>query len=93
MKRVMIWILFVQLIGVAVVRAQTAGDLVVAVGVVEVQTNGAEQLAGGFFSTGPISEKWSGGARFSVRPCGAFSIEAKEEGAFAEGVMRLTRGN
>ena len=85
MKRVMIFILFVQLIGVAVVHAQTAGDLVVAVGVVEVQTNGAEQLAGGFFSTGPVSEKWSGGARFSVRPCGAFSIEAKEEGAFAEG--------
>ena len=85
MKRVMISILLVQLIGVAVVRAQTAGDLVVAVGVVEVLTNGAEQLAGGFFSTGPVSEKWSGGARFSVRPCGAFSIEAKEEGAFAEG--------
>jgi hypothetical protein len=77
--------LLVQLSGVAVVRAQTADDVEVAVGVVNVQTNGAEELAGGSFSTGRVSEKWSGGARFSVRPCGAFSIEAKEEGAFAEG--------
>jgi hypothetical protein len=85
MKRVTTLMLFVQLIGAAVVRAQTAGDVEVAVGVVNVQTNGAEELAGGSFSTGPVSGKWSGGARFSVRPCGAFTIEAKEEGAFADG--------
>jgi hypothetical protein len=85
MSRVTILILFVQLIAVAVARAQTADDVEVAVGVVNVQTNGAEELAGGSFSTGPVAEKASGGARFSVRPCGAFTIEAKAEGAFAEG--------
>ena len=85
MKRVVILMLFVQLIGVAVVRAQTADDVEVAVSVVNVQTNGAEELAGGSFSSGPVSKKWSGGARFSARACGAFSIEAKEEGAFADG--------
>jgi hypothetical protein len=78
---------FVQLIGVAVVRAQTADDLEVAVGVVNVQTNGAEELAGGFLSTGPVSKKLTGDGRFSVRPCGGFSIEAKAEGAFAEGAL------
>ena len=57
MKRVTILMVFVQLIGVAVVRAQTADDVEVAVGVVNVQTNGAEQLAGGFLSTGPVSRK------------------------------------
>jgi hypothetical protein len=85
MKRVMVLMVFAQLLGVGAVRAQMAGDVEVAVGVVNVQTNGAEELAGGLFSTGPVSEKWSGGARFSLRPCGGFSIEAKEEGAFAEG--------
>ena len=53
--------------------------------VFEVQTNGAEQLAGGALSTGPVSKKASSDGRFSVRPCGAFSIEAGAEGAFAEG--------
>jgi hypothetical protein len=85
MKRVTTLVLFVHLIGVAAVRAQTAGEVEVAVSVVNVQTNGAEELAGGSYSTGPVSQKASGGARFSVRPCGAFTIEAKEEGAFAEG--------
>ena len=85
MKRLTILMLFAQLIGVAVVRAQTADEVEVAVGVVNVRTNGAEQLAGGFLSTGPVSKKASSDGRFSVRPCGGFSIEAKAEGAFAEG--------
>jgi hypothetical protein len=85
MKRVTILMLFVQLIGIAVVRAQTADDVEVAVSVVNVQTNGAEQLAGGSLRTGPVSKKASSDGRFSVRPCGAFSIEARAEGAFAEG--------
>ena len=85
MKRVTILMLFVQLIGVAVARAQTAEDLEVAVSVLNVQTNGAEKLAGGSLTTGPVSKKASSDGRFSVRPCGAFSIEARAEGAFAEG--------
>ena len=85
MKRVTTLMLFAQLLGVAAVRAQAADDVEVAVSVVNVQTNGAEELAGGSFSTGPVSQKWSGGARFSARACGAFTIEAKEEGAFADG--------
>ena len=85
MKRVTILMLFVQLIGVAVARAQTAEDLEVAVSVLNVQTNGAEKLAGGSLTTGPVSKKGSSDGRFSVRPCGAFSIEARAEGAFAEG--------
>jgi hypothetical protein len=87
MKRVMILMVFVQLIGAAVVRAQTGDELEVAVGVVNVQTNGAEELAGGFLSTGPVNQKGSGNGRFSMRPCGAFSIEAEAEGAFAEGAI------
>ena len=85
MKKVTILVLFVQLIGVAVVRAQTADDVQVQVHVVNVQTNGAEQLAGGSLSTGPVSQKATSTGRFSVRPCGGFSIEAKAEGAFADG--------
>ena len=85
MKRVTILMLFVQLLGVGVARAQTAEDLEVAVSVLNVQTNGAEKLAGGSLTTGPVSKKASSDGRFSVRPCGAFSIEAKAEGAFAEG--------
>ena len=87
MKRVVILMLFVQLIGVAVVRAQSADDVEVAVSVVNVQTNGAEELAGGSFSSGPVGKKWSGGARFSARACGGFSIEAKAEGPFADGAI------
>ena len=85
MKRVTILMLFVQLLGVGVARAQTAEDLEVAVSVLNVQTNGAEKLAGGSLTTGPVSKKASSDGRFSVRPCGAFSIEARAEGAFAEG--------
>ena len=85
MKRVTILMLFVQLIGVAVVRAQTADDVQVDVSVVEVQTNGAEKPAGGALSTGAVSKKASSDGRFSVRACGAFSIEARAEGPFAEG--------
>ena len=85
MKRVTILMLFVQLICVAVARAQTAEDLEVAVSVLNVQTNGAEKLAGGSLTTGPVSKKASSAGRFSVRPCGAFSIEARAEGAFADG--------
>ena len=47
MKRVTILMLFVQLIGVAVARAQTADDVEVAGERGQVQTNGAEKLAGG----------------------------------------------
>jgi hypothetical protein len=85
MKKLALALVMAQLSGVALARAQTAADVEVVVGVVNVQTKGAEELAGGFFSTGPVSEKWSGGARFSVRPCGGFSIEAKAEGAFDAG--------
>ena len=87
MKRATMFVLMMQLVGVAAARAQTADDLQVDVSVVNVETTGAAKLAGGSFSTGPVSEKWSGGARFSVGPCGGFSIEAKEEGAFAEGAI------
>ena len=91
MKIVMAGLLTVQVIGVAAASAQTANDVEVQVHVFEVKTNGAEQPAGGAFSTGPVSEKWSGGARFSVRPCGAFTIEAGAEGAFAEGATSAWR--
>jgi hypothetical protein len=85
MKRVVIGLLMVQLIGVAIARAQTADDVEIAVNVFEVKTNGAEQPAGGAFSSGPVSRKSSGGGRFSLRSCGAFTIEAGAEGPFAEG--------
>ena len=81
----MIGLLIAQLIGVAAVRAQTADDVQIEVNVFEVKTNGAEQPAGGAFSSGPVSKKSSGGSRFSVRRCGAFTIEAGAEGPFAEG--------
>ena len=87
MKRLALALVIAEVSWVGAARAQTADDVAVAVSVVNVQANGAEELAGGSFSTGPVSEKWSGGARFSARPCGAFSIEAKEEGAFAEGAI------
>ena len=57
MKRVTILMLFVQLIGVAVARAQTAEDVEVAVSVLNVQTNGAEKLAGGSLSNGASQQE------------------------------------
>jgi hypothetical protein len=85
MKKLALALVITQLTGVAAARAQTADDVEVAVGVVNVQTNGAEQLAGGFLSTGPVSSKGTSDGRFSVSPCGGFTIEAKADGAFAEG--------
>jgi hypothetical protein len=85
MRSTVVALLVVQLIGVAAVSAQTGDEVQIEVNVFEVKTNGAEQPAGGAFSSGPISKKWSGGARFSMRQCGAFTIEAGAEGPFAEG--------
>ena len=84
MKSVVIGLLMTQLTGVAAARAQTADDVQIEVNVFEVKTTGAEQPAGGAFSSGPVSRKTTGGARFSVRPCGAFTIEAGAEGPFAD---------
>ena len=67
MKIVMVGLLMVQVIGVTGAGAQTAGDVEIRSSVFEVKTNGAEQPAGGAFSSSaPVSERWSGGARFSV---------------------------
>jgi hypothetical protein len=87
MKSMVIGLLVTQLAGVAAARAQTADDVQIEVNVFEVKTTGAEQPAGGAFSSGPVSRKTSGGARFSVRPCGAFTIEAGAEGSFAESAI------
>jgi hypothetical protein len=91
MKRMALCLLMAQLAGVAAARAQTADDVQIEVSVFEVKTNGAEQPAGGSFSTGPVSRKSSGGARFSTRSCGAFTIEAGAEGPFAEGATSAWR--
>jgi hypothetical protein len=85
MKRMVIGLLMAQLTGVAAARAQTGDDVQIEVNGFEVKTNGAEQPAGVAFSTGPVSKRSSGGGRFSVRPCGAFTLEAGAEGPFAEG--------
>ena len=85
MKSVSVFVLVAQLIAVAAARAQTADDVEVAVGVVEVETNGAGKLAGGYLSTGPVSKEATAQGRFSVRSCGGFSIEAGNEGPFADG--------
>ena len=85
LKRLALALLMAQLTGVAAAQAQTADDVEVQVNAFEVRTDGAEQPAGGTFSTGPVSKKWSGGGRFSVRACGAFTLEAGAEGVFADG--------
>jgi len=85
LKRLAPALLMAQLTGVAAAHAQTAEDLEVQVNAFEVTTGGAEQPAGVTFSTGPVSKKWSGGGRFSVRACGAFTLEAGAEGAFQDG--------
>ena len=91
MKRMVIGLLMMQLSLVASARAQTADDVQIEVNVFDVTINGAERPAGGAFSSGPVSRKWSGGARFSARACGAFSIEAGAEGPFADGATSAWR--
>src|SRR5829696_7044011 len=84
MRSVALSLVAMQLIGAAAAQAQTAGEAQVSVYVVNTTTDGAEAHAGGSFSSGPVSDKYSGGARFSVRPCGGFTIEAGLEGPFQD---------
>lgn len=85
MKKVAGVLLLVQLTGVGAARAQTGDDLQIEVNAFQVKTNGAEQPAGVALSSGPVSRKSSATGRFSVRACGAFTLEAGAEGPFEEG--------
>jgi hypothetical protein len=73
------------LMGVAAVDAQTAEDLVVSVSVQMTRTDGAEEPGGMFLTTGPLTQKGTSGGRFSVKRCGAMTLEARAEGPFQEG--------
>lgn len=85
MTRAGIGFVLMQLIGVAVVKAQTAEDMVVSVSAHMTRTNGAEDPPGMFLMTGPLSQKEGSGGRFSVKRCGAMTLEARAEGPFQEG--------
>ena len=85
MKRAAIGVVVVQLLGVAVVSAQTAEEMVIAVSAHMTRSNGAEDPPGMFLSTGPISKKTVGRGRFSVGRCGAMSLQGGAEGPFDEG--------
>jgi hypothetical protein len=85
MTRAAIAFVLMQVSGIAAVEAQTAEDMVVAVSVHMTRTTGGDDPPGMFLSTGPVSQKVTNGGRFSVRRCGAMTLEARAEGPFAEG--------
>jgi hypothetical protein len=85
MKGIVVGLLMVLSIGVAGVSAQTAEDIEVSVSAHLTRANGGEDPPGMFLSSGPLSRNVTGRGRFSVRRCGALTLEAGIEGPFQEG--------
>jgi hypothetical protein len=76
---------FVIAAGSASAGAQTAEDMRISISAYLTRPTGAEEPAGISFVDTSLTEKTSGGGRFSVRKCGALSLEAGMEGAFEDG--------
>lgn len=85
MTRAAIGFALMPVTGVTAVQAQTAEDVVVSVSVQMTRTDGGEEPAGMFLTTGPLSQEGASGGRFSVKRCGAMTLEARAEGPFQEG--------
>ena len=84
MKTVIAAVAFVIAGGVASASAQTAEDMRISISAYLIKPTGAEEPAGVSFVAEPLTKK-AGGGRFSVRKCGALTLEAGMEGAFQDG--------
>jgi hypothetical protein len=84
MKHVIAAVAFVIGAGVPSAGAQTAQDMRISISAYLTRPAGAEEPAGISFVAEPLTKK-AGGGRFSVRKCGALSLEAGMEGAFQDG--------
>lgn len=84
MKTVIAAVAFVVAAGQASAGAQTAEDVRITISAYLTRPTGAEELAGISFIAEPLTKK-AGGGRFSVRKCGALTLEAGMDGAFQDG--------
>jgi hypothetical protein len=75
----------VPLLGPAVISAQPAEELAIAVSAHMTRSNGGEDPPGMFLSTGPLNRTTAGAGRFSVGRCGAMTLAGRAEGPFEEG--------
>jgi hypothetical protein len=85
MKLAAIGVVAAQVFGVAVVSAQTAEDLSIAVSAHMMRSNGPEDPPGMFLTTGPLSRDTAGRGRFTVGRCGAMTLTGRADGPFEEG--------
>ena len=81
MKSVVAALAFVIAAGGASAGAQTAEEMRISISAYLTRPTGGEERAGVSF----VAEKEAGGGRFSVRKCGALTLEAGMEGAFQDG--------
>jgi hypothetical protein len=76
MKNVVAAVAFAIVGSPASAGAQTADDLRISISAYLTRPTGAEEPAGVSFVAGSLTQKTSGGGRFSVRKCGALTVEA-----------------